>query len=161
MVVGITCGLDSRQLFYFCPVARILAIDYGTKRTGIAVSDPLQIIAGGLDTIPTEGVFDFLSRYMAQEEVEIIVVGDPKYPDGNPAQIAHLVVGFVRKLQRTFPQIEIAMQDERFTSEEAKEVIRQVGVGKQKRRDKHLVDKVSATIILQNFMEKRRSGFNS
>lgn len=141
-------------------MARIIGIDYGTKRTGIAVSDPLQIIAGGLDTIPTNQVLDFLTRYMAEEEVEIIVVGEPKYPDGNPSQIAHLVVGFVRQLQRAFPQVEIEMQDERFTSEEAKDVIRQVGMGKQKRRDKSLVDKVSATIILQNFMEKRRYSLN-
>ncbi|HRJ16685.1 MAG TPA: Holliday junction resolvase RuvX [Saprospiraceae bacterium] len=141
-------------------MARIIGIDYGTKRTGIAVSDPLQIIASGLDTIPTHQVLDFLTRYMAEEEVEIIVVGEPKYPDGSPAQIAHLVVGFVRQLQRAFPQVKIAMQDERFTSEEAKDVIRQVGVGKQKRRDKSLVDKVSATIILQNFMEKHRYSLN-
>ena len=142
-------------------MARIIGIDYGTKRTGIAVSDPLQIIAGGLDTLPTDQVLGFLTKYMTEEEVEIIVVGEPKYPDGNPAQIAHLVVGFVRQLQRAFPQVEIAMQDERYTSEEAKEVIRQVGLGKQKRRDKSLVDKVSATIILQNFMEKRRFQLNS
>lgn len=142
-------------------MARIIGIDYGTKRTGIAVSDPLQIIAGGLDTLPTDQVLGFLTKYMAEEDVEIIVVGEPKYPDGNPAQIAHLVVGFVRQLQRAFPQVEIAMQDERYTSEEAKEVIRQVGLGKQKRRDKSLIDKVSAIIILQNFMEKRRFQLNS
>ncbi|MBX2929606.1 MAG: Holliday junction resolvase RuvX [Saprospiraceae bacterium] len=139
-------------------MARILAIDYGTKRTGIAVSDPLQIIASGLETVPTPQIFDFLTKYMAEEEVETIVVGEPMYPDGNPAQIAHLVVGFVRQLQRLFPHIEIAMQDERFSSEEAKEVIRQSGAGQKKRRDKSLVDKVSAAIILQNFMEKRRGG---
>lgn len=157
---GRPLGRNPGNFFYFCDVARIIGIDYGTKRTGIAVSDPLQIIAGGLDTIPTNQVLDFLTRYMAEEEVEIIVVGEPKYPDGNPSQIAHLVVGFVRQLQRAFPQVEIEMQDERFTSEEAKDVIRQVGIGKQKRRDKSLVDKVSATIILQNFMEKRRYSLN-
>lgn len=157
---GRPLGRNPGNFFYFCGVARIIGIDYGTKRTGIAVSDPLQIIAGGLDTIPTNQVLDFLTRYMAEEEVEIIVVGEPKYPDGNPSQIAHLVVGFVRQLQRAFPQVEIEMQDERFTSEEAKDVIRQVGMGKQKRRDKSLVDKVSATIILQNFMEKRRYSLN-
>lgn len=95
---------------------------------------------------------------MEEEEVETIVVGEPMYPDGNPAQIAHLVVGFVRQLKRIFPHIEIAMQDERFSSEEAKEVIRQSGAGQKKRRDKSLVDKVSAAIILHNFMEKRRAG---
>ena len=141
-------------------MARILAIDYGTKRTGIAVSDPLQIIAGGLDTLPTGEVLDFLKSYLATEDVEIIVVGEPMYPDGNPAQIAHLVKGFVRQLKTAFPQVEIAMQDERFSSEEAKEVIRQSGAGRKKRRDKALVDKVSAAIILQNFMEKRRNAQN-
>ncbi len=148
------------NFLYFCPVARILAIDYGTKRTGIAVSDPLQIIASGMDTLPTSEVMDFLKRYLSEEEVEIIVVGEPMYPDGNPAQIAHLVKGFVRQLKTAFPQVEIAMQDERFTSEEAKDVIRQVGIGQKKRRDKSLVDKVSAAIILQNFMEKRRNAQN-
>jgi len=145
---------------YFCAVARILAIDYGTKRTGIAVSDPLQIIANGLDTLPTDKVLDFLTQYLAAEEVDTIVVGEPMYPDGNPAQIAHLVVGFVRQLRRAFPQVEIAMQDERYTSEEAKEAIRQSGVGQKKRRDKSLVDKISAVIILQNFMEKQRNRNN-
>ncbi len=141
-------------------MARILAIDYGTKRTGIAVSDPLQIIASGLDTLPTDRVMDFLKRYLEEENVEIIVVGEPMYPDGNPAQIAHLVKGFVRQLRVAFPQVEIALQDERFTSEEAREVIRQSGAGMKKRRDKSLVDKVSAAIILQNFMEKRRNTQN-
>jgi len=137
-------------------VARILAIDYGTKRCGIAVSDPLQIIAGGLETVSTDKIMDFLTHYLAEEEVETIVLGEPMYPDGNPAQIHHLVKGFAGQLQRAFPQVEIAMQDERYTSEEAKDAIRMSGAGQKKRRDKSLVDKVSAVIILQNFMEKRR-----
>lgn len=137
-------------------MARILAIDYGTKRCGVAVSDPLQIIAGGLETVSTDKIMDFLTRYLSEEEVETIVVGEPMYPDGNPAQIAHLVKGFVRQLQRAFPKTEIAMQDERYSSEEAKDAIRMSGAGQKKRRDKSLVDKVSAAIILQNFMEKRR-----
>lgn len=137
-------------------MARILAIDYGTKRCGVAVSDPLQIIASGLETVSTDKIMDFLTRYLSEEEVETIVVGEPMYPDGNPAQIAHLVKGFVRQLQRNFPKTEIAMQDERYSSEEAKDAIRMSGAGQKKRRDKSLVDKVSAAIILQNFMEKRR-----
>ncbi len=136
-------------------MARIIGIDYGTKRTGLAVSDPLQIIASGLDTIPTEKVFDFLEHYMTQEEVECIVVGEPLHQDGQPAQIAHLVVGFVRALKKRFPSTEIATIDERYTSQDAKEIILQSGVKKKKRRDKGLVDKVSAVLILQSFMDER------
>lgn len=141
---------------YLCGVARILSIDYGTKRTGLAVSDPLQIIATGLDTVSTKDVFDYLKDYIGREEVETIVVGDPKYPDGNPAQIAHLVVGFVRKLREMFPDIPVEMMDERYTSEEAKQIILQSGAKKKKRREKGLVDKISAVLILQDYMEEQR-----
>ena len=141
-------------------MARILAIDYGTKRTGIAVSDPLQIIGSGLETVPTSELMAFLKKYLVEEEVETIVVGEPMYPDGNPAQIAHLVKGFVNQLRKVFPEVEIAMQDERYTSEEAKEVILKSGARQKKRRDKSLVDMVSAAIILQAFMEKRRQERN-
>ncbi|MCB0552032.1 MAG: Holliday junction resolvase RuvX [Phaeodactylibacter sp.] len=136
---------------------RILAIDYGTKRTGLAVTDPLQIIANGLDTVPTSELADFLKRYMEKEEVEAIVVGEPLYPDGNPAQIHHLVVGLVRQLRKLFPDIEVLTHDERFTSEQAKEIILQSGAGKKKRRDKSLVDKISAVLILQDYMESKRN----
>lgn len=141
-------------------MARILAIDYGTKRTGIAVSDPLQIIGSGLETVPTSELMAFLKKYLVEEEVETIVVGEPMYPDGNPAQIAPLVKGFVNQLRKAFPEVEIAMQDERYTSEEAKEVILKSGARQKKRRDKSLVDRVSAAIILQAFMEKRRQERN-
>jgi putative Holliday junction resolvase len=137
-------------------MARILAIDYGTKRTGIAVSDPLQLIAGGLETVSTPELFPYLDRYLLQEEVETIVVGEPMYPDGNPAQIAHLVVGFVRQLRKKYPQIEVVTWDERYTSEEAKRIILMSGAGKKKRQDKSLVDKVSAVLILQDYMESKR-----
>ena len=138
-------------------MARILAIDYGTKRTGLAVTDPLQIIANGLDTVATSELEDYLQRYLEQEEVEAIVVGEPFYPDGNPAQIHHLVVGFVRRLKKLFPDIEVVTHDERYTSEEAKQVILQSGAKKKKRRDKGLVDKVSAVLILQDYLETKRS----
>ena len=141
-------------------MGRILAIDYGTKRTGIAVSDPLQIIGSALETVPTSEILVFLKKYLAEEEVETIVVGEPMYPDGNPAQIAPQVKGFVNQLRKTFPNLEIAMQDERYTSEEAKAVILQSGARQKKRRDKSLVDRVSAAIILQQFMEKRRQERN-
>lgn len=134
-------------------MARILAIDYGTKRTGLAVTDPLQIIASGLETIPTREVFDYLSDYVRAEEVEKIVVGAPLHLDGTPAQIAHLVIGFVRQLSKLFPDIEIVTHDERFTSVEAKRIILQSGVKKKKRRDKSLVDKISAVLILQDYLQ--------
>ncbi len=133
-------------------MGRILSIDYGTKRTGIAATDPLRIIATGIGTFPTDEVFDFLKQYIREETVDCIVVGDPKYPDGNPAQIAHLVHGFVRKLKELFPEIRIELHDERYTSEEAKRIIRQSGAGKKKRQDKSLVDKVSAVLILQDYL---------
>lgn len=138
-------------------MARILSIDYGTKRTGLAVSDPLQIIASGLDTVATNELFDYIKKYLEAEDVETIVVGDPKYPDGNPAQIAHLVLGFIRKLRKLYPDIEVVTQDERYTSEDAKRIILQSGVNKKKRRDKGLVDKISAVLILQDYMEENRS----
>jgi putative Holliday junction resolvase len=146
---------------YFCQImARLLAIDYGVKRTGLAVSDPLQLIATGLDTVSTPELMAYLQRYLSQEDVETIVVGEPRYPDGNPAQIHHLVVGFVRALKRSFPSVAVVMQDERYSSVEAQAAIRQSGVGKKKRADKGLIDKISAVIILQQYMEKRRQDFN-
>lgn len=137
-------------------LARILSIDYGTKRTGLAVTDPLQIIPTGLDTVPTSGLEDYLQKYLEREEVETIVVGEPFYPDGNPAQIHHMVVGLARKLRKLFPEVEVVMQDERFTSEEAKAVIRQSGARQKKRKDKALVDKVSAVLILRDYLEQNR-----
>lgn len=137
-------------------LARILAIDYGTKRTGIAVSDPLQIIATGLDTLATEKVLDFLQNYLKEEEVETIVIGEPMHWDDSPAQIAPQVNAFVRKLQTLFPAVTIVMQDERFTSQDAKKIILQSGAKKKKRQDKSLVDKVSAILILQEYLEKTR-----
>lgn len=132
-----------------------MAIDYGVKRAGLAVTDPLQIVPVGLDTVPTPELLEFLKRYLSEEEVETIVVGEPLHPDGQPAQIHHLVVGFVRKLKKLFPGIEVVMHDERYTSKDAKRIIRQSGAKKKKRREKELVDKVSATLILRDFLEAR------
>jgi len=133
-------------------VARILGIDYGTKRTGIAATDALQIAVHGVDTVPTAGIFDFLTNYLAEEEVEKIVVGEPMHADGNPAQIAHLVIGFVRKLRKQFPDVEVVLHDERYTSEEAKRIIQQSGLRRKKRQDKTLVDRISAMLILQDYL---------
>ncbi len=137
-------------------MARILAIDYGRKRTGIAVTDPMQIIANGLTTVPTMEIFDFIDRYLNEEEVERFVVGEPLYPDGNPAQLAGEVKRFVQQLQKRYASIPVSMQDERFTSEEAKEAILHSGIRQKKRRDKSLVDKVAATIILQQYLEEHK-----
>lgn len=134
-------------------MGRILAIDYGSKRTGIAVTDPLKIIASGLTTIPTAELMDFLEKYCSQEEVEGFVVGLPMHADGNPAQIAPQVDLFVKKLQEKFPDRPIARQDERYTSVDAQRLILQSGIKKQKRRDKALVDKIAAALILEQYME--------
>lgn len=135
-------------------MARIMGIDYGTKKTGIAVTDSLQIICSGLDTIPTLSLYDFIKNYLETEEVEKIVVGMPLHEDGNPAQIAHLVVGFIRKLRKLYPAIEVVEWDERGSSKAAKEVILLSGTKKSKRRDKSLVDKIAAALILQDYMEQ-------
>ena len=132
---------------------RVLSIDYGTKRTGIAVSDPLQIIATGLDTVPTHQLMAFLKNYMQEEDVETIVVGEPFQPDGTPSQISHLILGFVRQLRKEFPDINIERVDESYSSEEAKAIIFRSGAKKKKRREKGLVDKISAVLILQDFLE--------
>jgi len=140
-------------------MARIMGIDYGTKKIGIATTDPLQIICSPLTTVPTSEIFNFLAKYIAEEEVEGIVVGEPLNLDGTPAQIAHFVVGFVRKLKKLYPDLTIATQDERHTSVDAKKIILQSGARKKKRRDKTLIDKVSASLILQAYMDKNR-GFS-
>ncbi len=137
-------------------MSRILGIDYGTKRTGIAVTDPLQIIASGLTTVPTHELFEFIAKYMKEEEVEAIVVGEPMHPDGNPAQIAEQVKGFANKLRKQYPNIQVFMQDERYTSVEAKQVILQSGANRKKRQDKALVDKVAAALILEDYLNSKQ-----
>jgi putative Holliday junction resolvase len=135
-------------------MGRILAIDFGLKRTGIAVTDPLKIIASALTTVPTADVFDFLSQYCAREEVDAFVVGLPLHHDGNPAQIAAQVDSFAEKLGKKFAGKQIFRQDERNTSSDAKRIILQSGIKKQKRRDKTLVDKIAAALILEQYMEE-------
>ncbi len=137
-------------------MSRIMGIDYGTKRTGIAVTDPLQIIASGLTTVPTHELFDFIAKYLQEEEVEAIVVGEPMYPDGNPAQIAGHVKGFVTRLRKQYPTLQVFMQDERYTSNAAKQIILQSGANRKKRQDKSLVDKISAALILEDFLNNKQ-----
>ena len=136
-----------------------MSIDYGTKRVGIAVTDPLQIIANGLDTVPTEDLFPFLEKYLATEEVECMVVGLPLHLDGTPAQLTPQIEKFINKVRQLFPHLKVERQDERFTSEDAKKIILQSGARKKKRRDKSLVDKISAVLILQDYLEAQRSRF--
>jgi len=135
---------------------RILAFDYGTKRIGIAVTDPLQIIATGLDTVHPKDILDWLTKYMAGEEVEAFVLGDPKQMDGSPSDSAQHVKGFATLLKKNFPQVPRHWVDERFTSKLAHQTMMQSGLKKQDRRNKERIDTISATIILQYFMEQHR-----
>lgn len=134
---------------------RIMAFDYGTKRIGIAVTDPMQLIATALTTIHPEDIWRFLAEYTQKEEVETFVVGKPLQMDGTASQSAQHIVGFMRKLKKTYPSIPIVEIDERFTSKLASQAIAQSGMGKNKRREKGLVDAISATIILQSYMDSK------
>lgn len=134
---------------------RIMAFDYGTKRIGIAVTDPMQLIATALTTIHPEDIWRFLAEYTQKEEVETFVVGKPLQMDGTASQSAQHIVGFMRKLKKTYSSIPIVEIDERFTSKLASQAIAQSGMGKNKRREKGLVDAISATIILQSYMDSK------
>ena len=133
---------------------RVMAFDYGTKRIGIAVTDPMQIIATGLDTIHPNAIIEFLKKYLQAEQVERFVVGEPKQMDNTPSQSAPHVKGFVGLLRKTFPDIPIEMLDERFTSKMASAAIAQSGMNKKDRQNKALVDNVSAVILLQSWMDR-------
>lgn len=136
-------------------MGRIVAIDYGKKRVGIAVTDPLKIIANGLATVQSKEIWEFLERYTSEQEVECFVVGYPKQLNNKPSEAARYVEPFVKKLQKRFPQIPTQLYDERFTSKLAKQAMIDGGLKKKRRRDKALVDEISATIILQNFMDSK------
>jgi putative holliday junction resolvase len=137
-------------------MSRVLAIDFGLVRTGIAVTDPLQIIASALTTVPTKEVLDFLGKYCVEEDVECFVVGLPMHPDGNPAQIAPQVDAFVGELAKKFPEKPVFRQDERYTSNQAKQIILNSGAKKKQRRDKAMVDRIAAALILEQYMEEHR-----
>lgn len=136
-------------------MARLLSIDYGKKRTGLAVTDPLQIVPGGLCTVPTSGLFDYLKGYVARESVERIVIGEPRQPDGRPSENLARVTEFVNRWRKAVPDIPIEFYDERFTSVLAHKAMLDGGLGRKARRDKALVDEISATIILQDYMASR------
>ena len=137
-------------------MGRILSIDYGKKRTGIAVSDQLQIIANGLTTVETSKIFDFLNEYLQKEDVSCIVVGLPKQMNNEPSENMKRVEPFVNRLKKLYPQIPVEYWDERFSSKMAEQAMRDAGLKKKDRQNKELVDEISAAIILQGYMESRR-----
>lgn len=137
-------------------MGRLLAIDYGTRRTGIAVSDPLQIIAGALATVPTAELAEFLRRYVSENDVEKIVIGKPTQMNGAPSETFRYIEPLADRLRVEFPSIEIVLWDERFTSVLAHRAMLDGGLKKQDRRDKALVDRISAAIILQSYMDSKK-----
>jgi putative Holliday junction resolvase len=138
-------------------MARILSIDYGRKRVGLAVTDPEQIIANRLTTIPTHTIWDFLNEYFQKENVEIVVVGYPKQMNNEASEAVRYINPFLKKFQIQFPDMKLEIFDERFTSKMAFQTIIDGGFKKQKRQDKALIDGISATIILQNYLEQKRN----
>lgn len=137
-------------------MARILSIDYGKKRTGLAVTDPMQIIAGGLATVATSELFDYLLAYIAREQVEMIVIGEPRQPNGEPSENLARVQQFVNRWRKAVPQVPIQFYDERFTSVLAHQAMLDGGLKKKARQNKGLVDEISATIILEDYMRSRK-----
>lgn len=137
-------------------MGRLLAIDYGKKRTGIAVSDSLQIIANGLTTVETSKIFEFLNQYIVKEDVSCIVVGLPKQMNNDPSENMKRVEPFVNRLRKLYPTIPVEYWDERFSSRMAHQTMRDAGLKKKDRQNKALVDEISATIILQGYMESGR-----
>lgn len=136
-------------------MARILSIDYGKKRTGIAVTDPLQIVPGGLATVPTGELMAYLKNYVAREQVERIVIGEPRQLNGQPSENLQRVRQFVAQWRKQVPEIPVEFYDERFTSVLAHRAIIDSGIGKKARQNKALVDEISATIILQDYLRTR------
>ena len=136
-------------------MARILAIDYGLKRTGLAVTDPLQIIASALTTVETPQLFNFLKDYFSRETVELIIIGDPRNLDDSDTHATPHVKKTIERLRKEFPAIPVVPVDERYSSKMAKTAMIEMGMKKMQRRDKATVDKIAATIILQEYMERR------
>ena len=137
-------------------MARILSIDYGRKRTGLAVTDPLQLIAGGLATVATHELFEWLKAYTQKETVERIVIGEPRQPNGQPSENLERVMQFVNRWRKAMPAIPIELYDERFTSVLAHQVMLDGGLKKKARQDKALVDEISATIILEDYLRSKK-----
>ena len=136
-------------------MARILAIDYGNKRTGLAVTDPMQIIASGLETVPTHTLVAYLKNYFQKEAVEALVLGMPKRLDNTDTDTTASVKALAKRLQKEFPEVPLHLVDERFTSKIAQQTMLAGGLKKKDRQDKATVDRVSAAIILQSYLESR------
>lgn len=134
-------------------MGRIIAIDYGLKRTGLAVTDPMRIIANALDTVPTQDIFKYLENYIHKEGVDLVVIGNPKKMDGSDSETKANIDVFSKGLAKRFPGLTITFFDERFTSVLANKTILESGIGKKARQDKSLTDKIAAVIILQGYME--------
>lgn len=134
-------------------MGRILAIDYGTRRTGIAVSDPLRIIAGALTTVETRQLEKFLAYYFSKNDVDTIVLGKPVQMNGSPSETMRYIEPLAARLRRTYPEKDVVLYDERFTSVLAHRTMIESGMGRMARRDKAVVDRISAAIILQSYME--------
>ena len=136
-------------------MGRILAFDFGTKRTGIAVTDPLQLIASGLKTVETSEILTFLKTYCNDEEVVLFVVGLPRQMNNLPSESEQFIKSFIRDLKRTFPEIPITREDERFTSKMALQSMIDSGIKKKQRQNKAMVDEISATLILQSYLNRK------
>lgn len=141
-------------------MARIIALDYGAKRVGVAVTDPLQIIANGLTTVNTKDIWNFLEKYISKEKVDCIVVGYPLQMSGEGSQSLKFINPFVKKLKEKYHLITIELADERFTSKIAQQTMLDAGLKKKDRQDKALVDTISATIILQGYLDYRKNKRN-
>lgn len=135
---------------------RILAIDYGQKRTGIAVTDEMQIIASGLTTIPSATAIAFLKDYFAREKVEAVLIGEPRQMNGMPSESASIVKGFVTHFTNHFPDMKVIRVDERFTSKMAFQTMIDSGLSKKQRQNKGLIDEIAATIMLQDYLSQKR-----
>ena len=136
-------------------MARILALDYGTRRTGIAITDPFQLIASGLTTVPTDDLWDFLEQYLREEDVERIVVGEPRQMDNTPSEVEGAISAFLKELSKRYPKLPVSRQDERFTSKMALRTMVEGGMKKKKRRQKETLDQISATLILQSYLSRK------
>tara|TARA_R110000868_G_scaffold347089_1_gene608189 strand:+ start:512 stop:928 length:417 start_codon:yes stop_codon:yes gene_type:complete len=135
---------------------RILSIDYGQKRTGIAVTDEMQIIASGLTTIPSATAIAFLKDYFAKEKVEAVLIGEPKQMNGEPSESASIIKGFVTHFTNHFPDMKVIRMDERFTSKIAFQTMIDSGLNKKQRQNKGLIDEISATIMLQDYLSQKK-----
>lgn len=136
-------------------LARLLAIDYGGKRTGIAITDEMQIIASGLTTVETKQLFPFLKEYFSKEKVSKVIVGQPKRLNNEPSEIAPKIDEFVEKFKKLYPEIEVIRMDERFTSKMAFQTMIDSGLKKKQRQNKALVDEIAATILLQDYLNSK------